>query len=46
MRNFKNNIDRLVSKVLNEEIENKVKQISVVSGPGEPGFINAGEATG
>ena len=28
MRNFKNNIDRLVSKVLNEEIENKVKQIS------------------
>jgi len=28
MRNFKNNIDRLVSKVLNEEIENKAKQIS------------------
>jgi hypothetical protein len=28
MSNFKNNIDRLVSKVLNEEIENKVKQIS------------------
>jgi hypothetical protein len=28
MSNFKNNIDRLVSKVLNEEIENKVKQIT------------------
>ena len=28
MSNFKNNIDRLVSKVLNEEIKNKVKQIT------------------
>ena len=28
MNNFKNNIDNLVSKILNEEIENKVKQIS------------------
>ncbi len=28
MSNFKNNIDRLVSKVLNEEIENKVRQIT------------------
>lgn len=28
MDNFKNHIDRLVSKVLNEEIENKVKQIT------------------
>ena len=28
MDNFKNHIDKLVSKVLNEEIENKVKQIT------------------
>jgi len=28
MSNFKNNIDKLVSRILNEEIENKVKQIS------------------
>jgi hypothetical protein len=28
MANFKNNIDKLVSKILNEEIENKVKQLS------------------
>ncbi len=28
MSNFKNNLDKLVSKILNEEIENKVKQIS------------------
>lgn len=28
MSDFKNNIDKLVSKILNEEIENKVKQIS------------------
>jgi len=28
MSNFKNNIDKLVSKILNEEIENKVKQLS------------------
>ena len=27
MSNFKNNIDRLVSKVLNEEIKNKVKKL-------------------
>ena len=25
MSNFKNNIDRLVSRILNEEIESKVK---------------------
>ena len=28
MSDFKNNLDKLVSKILNEEIENKVKQIS------------------
>ena len=28
MNNFKNNIDKLVSRILNEEIENKVKQLS------------------
>ena len=28
MSNFENNLDKLVSKILNEEIENKVKQIS------------------
>jgi len=28
MSNFKNNIDKLVSRILNEEIENKVKQLS------------------
>ena len=28
MSNFKNNIDKIVSKILNEEIENKVRQIS------------------
>ena len=28
MSSFKNNLDKLVSKILNEEIENKVKQIS------------------
>jgi len=28
MSNFNNNIDKLVSKILNEEIENKVKQLS------------------
>jgi len=28
MDNFKNHIDKLVSKVLNEEIESKVKQIT------------------
>jgi hypothetical protein len=28
MSNFKNNIDKLVSRILNEEIESKVKQLS------------------
>ena len=32
MNNFKNNIDNLVSKILNEEIENKVKQLTESQG--------------
>jgi hypothetical protein len=32
MSNFKNNIDNLVSKILNEEIENKVKQLTETQG--------------
>ena len=32
MDNFKNNIDKLVSKILNEEIENKVKQLTETQG--------------
>jgi hypothetical protein len=32
MNNFKNNIDQLVSKILNEEIENKVKQLTETQG--------------
>ena len=32
MNNFKNNIDNLVSKILNEEIENKVKQLTETQG--------------
>ena len=32
MINFKNNIDELVSKILNEEIENKVKQLTETQG--------------
>ena len=32
MSNFKNNIDELVSKILNEEIENKVKQLAETQG--------------
>ena len=36
MSNFKNNIDKLVSRILNEEIENKIKQkISEELGEGE-----------
>lgn len=35
MSNFKNNIDRLVSRILNEEIETKVKQLSKVINEGE-----------
>ena len=35
MDNFKNHIDKLVSKVLNEEIENKVKQITETMMSGE-----------
>ncbi len=35
MGNFKNDIDRLVSRILNEEIENKVKQLSEEMGEGE-----------
>jgi hypothetical protein len=35
MSNFKNNIDKLVSRILNEEIESKVKQLSKVINEGE-----------
>jgi hypothetical protein len=35
MNNFKNNIDKLVSRILNEEIESKVKQLSKVINEGE-----------
>lgn len=35
MSNFKNNIDKLVSRILNEEIENKVKQLSETMHEGE-----------
>lgn len=35
MSNFKNNIDMLVSRILNEEIETKVKQLSKVINEGE-----------
>ena len=32
MSNFQKNIDDLVSKILNEEIENKVKQLTETQG--------------
>jgi hypothetical protein len=35
MSNFKNNIDKLVSRILNEEIESKVKQLSKTINEGE-----------
>jgi hypothetical protein len=35
MSNFKNNIDKLVSRILNEEIETKVKQLSKTINEGE-----------
>ena len=35
MSNFKNNIDKLVSRILNEEIESKVKQLSKAINEGE-----------
>ena len=35
MNNFKNNIDKLVSRILNEEIESKVKQFSKKINEGE-----------
>lgn len=35
MSNFKNNIDKLVSRILNEEIESKVKQLSNAINEGE-----------
>lgn len=35
MDKFKKNIDKIVSKILNEEIENKVKQLSEEIGTGE-----------
>jgi hypothetical protein len=35
MSNFKNNIDKLVSRILNEEIESKVKQLSKNINEGE-----------
>ena len=35
MSNFNNNIDKLVSRILNEEIESKVKQLSKVINEGE-----------
>ena len=35
MSNFKNNIDRLVSRILNEEIESKVKELSKNINEGE-----------
>lgn len=35
MKNFQENIDKLVSKILNEEIENRVKQISETKGEWE-----------
>ena len=35
MSNFKNNIDKLVSRILNEEIESKVKELSKNINEGE-----------
>jgi hypothetical protein len=43
MSNFKINIDKLVSKILNEEIENKAKQISEQLEEGEWTEIEVGE---
>jgi hypothetical protein len=43
MSNFKNNIDKLVSRILNEEIENKVKQISEEMHEGDWTEIEMGE---
>jgi hypothetical protein len=43
MSNFKINIDKLVSKILNEEIENKTKQISEQLEEGEWTEIEVGE---
>jgi len=43
MSNFKINIDKLVSKILNEEIENKAKQISETMVEGEWTEIEVGE---
>ena len=35
MKNFQENIDKLVSKILNEEIESRVKHISETKGQWE-----------
>jgi hypothetical protein len=43
MSNFKTNIDKIVSKILNEEIENKVRQIYENLGEGEWTEIEVGE---
>jgi hypothetical protein len=43
MSNFKINIDKIVSKILNEEIENKVRQIYENLGEGEWTEIEVGE---
>lgn len=43
MSNFKNDIDKLVSRILNEEIENKVKQISEEMHEGDWTEIEMGE---
>ena len=43
MSNFKNNIDKLVSRILNEEIESKVKQLSKTINEGEWTEVEMGE---
>jgi hypothetical protein len=43
MSNFKNNIDKLVSRILNEEIESKVKELSKNINEGEWTEVEVGE---